>query len=249
MSRKAAFCTLVEHSDVIGRVTIGFAVIWVLLFVLNLQPPWLMSLFPQMLLGLVGWLVVYLHRVLGEIRRHTVERSTEVVIGNDAIYQAAIGIVRRSPPRSRLWATSMWLHPTLRDEAPGFRPYFQTILNRLRENRESQYLRAVTARTSQSWEVLRKQLEELLACPNAAIQFYVDNPLTLDCLIGDREALISFPDRATYPHLGIAIQIRDPEAVESLHQWYQDFIWEMPEVRKQEIRSREDLDAVEKMFV
>ncbi|MFN3762657.1 MAG: hypothetical protein ACK4WK_05570, partial [Anaerolineae bacterium] len=225
----------------------GGAVLWVLLDILNLELPWLPRFLPQALLFVLGWLAMYLHRVLEEIRRYTVERSAEVVIGNDAIYQAATRLVRNSPPRARLWATSLWLYATLGKEAPGFDPYFKTILSRLEQDREAQYLRAVRAVGRKEWENLRRRTQELLPHPNAMVRFYRENPLALDCLIGEHEALIGFPDRATYPHLGVAVLIRNPDAVESLRQWYRDFIWEAPVV-KQDIRREADLEELDREF-
>ncbi len=68
-------------------------------------------------------------------------------------------------------------------------------------------------------EMRRVWKEELLRFSGAAVRFYPNNPLALDCLIGETEAIIAFPDRATYPHLGVALIVRDREAVESPRQW------------------------------
>jgi len=131
-----------------------------------------------------------------------------------------------------------------------FGRYFQAILDRLRNDPEAQYLRAIRATTPDGWKQLRKRTEELLSLPysNARVRFYHDNPLAMDCLIGEREALIAFPDRATYPHLGVAILIRDPDAVESLRQWYGDFIWNGPVVSTA-VRTEEDLEKIEKSLI
>ncbi len=241
------FWKFIERADLVGYVTIGVAILWILLDILNVEFPWLPRFVPQALLFVLGWLAVYLHRALEEIRRYTVERSAEVVIGNDAIYQIATRLVRNSPPRARLWATSMWLYTTLAEEAPGFDRYFQTIQRLLKRDREAQYLRAIRAVGKKGWKRLRKRTQELLPYPNAGVRFYLENPLALDCLIGEHEALIGFPDRATYPHLGIAVLIRDPDAVENLRQWYRDFIWEAP-VAKREIRTEEDLQELDRQF-
>lgn len=246
---RPAFWKLIERADVVGYIAIPLAIGWVLLDILNVEIPWLPRLVPQALLFVLGWLAIYLHRVLEEIRRYTVERSAEVIIGNDAIFQAATRLVQSSPPRARLWATSLWLYALLGEEAPGFAPYFKTILSRLEQDREAQYLRAIRAVGKEGWQKLRRRTQELLLLPyhNAVVRFYHENPLALDCLIGEHEALIGFPDRATYPHLGVAVLIRDPDAVKNLRQWYQDFIWEAP-VEKREIRTEKDLEDLDRHF-
>lgn len=245
---RPVFWKLIERADVVGYVSVAGAVIWVFLDILNVEIPWLPRFVPQSLLFVLGWLAIYLHRRLEEIRKYTVERGVEVIIGNDAIYQAATRLVRDSPPRARLWATSLWLYATtLGEEAPGFAPYFKTILSRLEQDREAQYLRAIRAVGRKEWKNLRRRTQELLPHPNAMVRFYLENPLALDCLIGEHEAIIGFPDRATYPHLGVAVLIRDPQVVESLRQWYRDFIWEA-QVKKRDIRTEEDLQELDKLF-
>lgn len=247
MQQPRTFWKFIERADVVGYITVGAAVVWLLLDLFSIDLPWLPRFTSQAQLVVLGWLAVYLHRVLEDIRRYTVERGAEVIIGNDAIYQAATRLVQNSPPRARLWATSMRPYIALGEEAPGFNLYFQTILRRLKQDPESQYLRAIRAVGERRWKNLRKQTEELLSCPNASVRFYLENPLVLDCLIGEREAIIGFPDRTTYPHLGVAVLIRNPEAVECLRQWYRDFIWEAP-LRKREIRSEEDLQEIDRIL-
>lgn len=245
--KRLAFWKLIERADLVGYVAMGVAILWLLLDILNVEFSWLPRFAPQGLLLLLGWLSTYLHRALEEIRRYTVERGAEVIIGNDAIYQAATRLVQNSPPRARLWATSMWLYTTLGEEAPSFNPYFQTLTNRLEHDPESQYLRAIRATGKKGWAQLRRRTQELLSHHNAGVRFYLENPLALDCLIGEREAIIGFPDRATYPHLGVAVLIRDPQAVECLRQWYRDFIWEAP-VEKRDVRTEKDLEELDRYF-
>ena len=48
----------------------------------------------------------------------------------------------------------------------------------------------------------------------------------LDVLIGDHEAFIGLPDRKGHPHLRAAILIDDPDLVDALRSWYDEFIWE-----------------------
>jgi hypothetical protein len=252
MRRKPTFWKWVERADVAGWLAILLAVVWILAVNFGIPPLPVESerVFPQLSLAILGWLLIYQYRALEEIRRYTAETSSETIIGNDAIYHAATRLVKNSPPRGRLWATSLWLHATLGEEAPMFGRYFHAILDRLRNDPETQYLRAIRATNPKGWERLRKRTEELLALPhsNAGVRFYHDNPLAMDCLIGEQEALIGFPDRATYPHLGVAILIRDPEAVESLRQWYLDFIWNGP-VANTPIRTKEDLEEIEKTLM
>jgi len=249
MKRERTFWKLVERTDVAGWLALVLAGLWILAVNFGIPPMPIGSekIFPQLSLAILGWLLIYQYRVLEEIRRYIGERSAETIVGNDPIYHAATRLVKNSPPRGRLWATSLWLYATPGEEAPMFGRYFQAILDRLKSDPEAQYLRAIQATNPKGWEELKKRTEELLALPhsNASVRFYHANPLTMDCLIGEREALIGFPDRATYPHLGVAILIRGPEAVESLRQWYRDFIWEAP-IANQPIQTKEDLEEIER---
>jgi hypothetical protein len=230
--------------DLIGWVTISVAILWICFSYLSIQIPWLTNALPQSILLVLGALAIYLHRVLEEIRYHTIEKNAELVIGSDEVYRAATRLIQESPPSARFWATSIWLYSAKPAEAPGYRGYSEVLLRKLSQDKETQYLRAFTARTAQNWQIAKQNVLETLPLPNAQAKFYFENPLVLDCLIGEKEAILGIPDRGSFPHLRSGIVIRDPQMVDSLRQWYQDFIWNSS-VDKLEVKNDTDLQTIE----
>ena len=51
-------------------------------------------------------------------------------------------------------------------------------------------------------------------------------PGMLDVIVCDREALIAFADRRGHPSLRACVVVDDPDFVDALKDWYDDFIWE-----------------------
>ncbi|MDW8305433.1 MAG: hypothetical protein RML33_11430 [Acidobacteriota bacterium] len=230
----------------VGWLAIVLAAVWILVDVFNIELPWLVSYLPQSLLFVLGFLAIYLHGILGSIKDEIGKgKDAELLIGNERIYEAATRLIEQSPAHARFWGTSFWFYPHARDESPGSVRYFDSLRVRLESDAEAEYRRAASAITKPTWDILKTRALELLTHRNTKIQFYFENPLVLDCLIGETEAILGFPDRGSFPHLRVAILVRDPKMVESLRQWYQDFIWNSPIVEKLQITSPEDLVRVE----
>ncbi|HSH61597.1 MAG TPA: hypothetical protein VK988_18505 [Acidimicrobiales bacterium] len=65
---------------------------------------------------------------------------------------------------------------------------------------------------------------------NIETRFCSGNPVLLDVLIGEREAMISVPDHRGHPTLSASVLISDPSFVEALKTWFQQIVWKAPAV-------------------
>lgn len=54
------------------------------------------------------------------------------------------------------------------------------------------------------------------------------NPVVLDVLIGEHQALIALPDRRGHPHLAACLVVDDPDFVAAMREWYDEWVWEPP---------------------
>ncbi len=202
---------LLERADIVGWLSVAIVAAWLLLDVFNVAPPWLVENLPQAVLFVVGLLAIYLHRVLSEIRRHLIEgRPAEVIIGHEEIYEAIINLIQRSPPHARYWATSFcFIHMLKKNQA--FLRYFEVLRRKLQSDSEAEYRCACAATTRDGWEILKKRNAELLGTNNAELRYYFENPLVLNCLIGEIEAIIGIPDRSAFPFFGQRFTSVTPE--------------------------------------
>jgi transcriptional regulator with XRE-family HTH domain len=54
------------------------------------------------------------------------------------------------------------------------------------------------------------------------------NPLVLDVLISEHEALIALPDRRGHPNLAACVVVDDPDFVDAMREWFDEWVWEPP---------------------
>ncbi len=233
---------VLDRIDIVALLAFGFAIVWILLTVLNIMPPWLKDQLPVATFFLLSFIAMWLHRSISHIENAlTTLGRADLIFGHDLVYEAAKTLVEESPRNARYWATSIWTSGRGPDETEAAKRYWKSLIERLKNENEAEYRRACFARSREDIQRQADRAKELLAAGQARIRFYAENPLAVDFLIGEREAIIALPDRRVFPLLRVAIRVRDPEMVTVLRQWYEEFIWDA-DVEKQDIRTAKDAE-------
>jgi hypothetical protein len=114
--------------------------------------------------------------------------------------------------------------PAPRDDSPP--TYVDALADRLAEAAETLLYR-VCAPARHSPEAARATVDRWSA-PNARARIAFANPLVMDVLIGEHEALIALPDRRGDPHLAACLVVDDPDFVDAIRRWFDEWVWEPP---------------------
>lgn len=162
-------------------------------------------------------------------------RRAQVAIfrGDENVYRAAADLLERQSSDARLKVTHV---VTLQADPEGMQPYQRDYVSALaeflRDNRRTAALeRAVHAPSSDALRMAKAKTEALAGTRapqdvhNIETRFCLANPVLLDVLIGEREAMISVPDHRGHPTLSASILISDSIFVEALKTWFQQIVW------------------------
>ena len=166
---------------------------------------------------------------------------------SSVIYQQAAEIVGRSV--RRLKTSNIRIRPQAvapPDFANARDAYVQQLAADLLAHPNLDYDRVLyigPGDVNQTWEFreLENELNKLLpnTSPKMQIWRFSSNPMNVDVLITDDEAVISFPTTET-GELRFAIVIKnDPDAIKALADWYQTFLLSDPD--KRELSTAQDL--------
>jgi transcriptional regulator with XRE-family HTH domain len=153
-----------------------------------------------------------------------------VGIGADEVDAAARRLVDRNPRhgtfRSVHVASPTPATAARREEPPS--TYVDALAARLAASDETLLYRVCApARGVAGPEPVRAVVDRQPAA-NIRARVAFNNPLVMDVLIGEHEALIALPDRRGHPHLAACVVVDDPDFVEALRRWYDEWVWEPP---------------------
>lgn len=149
-----------------------------------------------------------------------------VRIGADEVDAAARRLVEGNPRRGTFRSVQVSApHATARTDQPAS-TYVDALADRLSESGESLLYR-VCAPSRHQPDPVRSTVDRRSAA-NVRARVAFTNPLVLDVLIGEHEALIALPDRRGHPHLAACVVVDDPDFVDAMRRWYDEWVWEPP---------------------
>ena len=154
-----------------------------------------------------------------------------VSVGAAEVELAARGVVDRNPARGTLRTAQVYVLDQPGD--PGAPSYIDALADRVTATPETVLYR-VCGSTARHRDLLRSTVDRL-AGPNVRTRVVVGNPLVLDVLVGDHEALIAVPDRRGHPHLGACVVVDDPDFVAALRDWFDEAVWDPPSGAEQHL--------------
>jgi transcriptional regulator with XRE-family HTH domain len=152
-------------------------------------------------------------------------------IGDDEVNIAALRLLERNPPRGS-FRLSTHLFETLWRGEGGLDGERADALARKLAQDTSSILYWMCVVGAGNLERLRSIIERLAGgrdpstVHNLRTRCCFSTPATLEVIIAEQEALIAVPDRRGHPHLRACLVIDDPDFVEALKDWYDDFVWE-----------------------
>jgi hypothetical protein len=149
-----------------------------------------------------------------------------VRIGADEVDAAARRLVAGNPRRGTFRSVQVSApQPTARTDQPAS-TYVDALADRLADSGESLLYR-VCAPSRHQPDPVRSTVDRRSAA-NVRARVAFANPLVLDVLIGEHEALIALPDRRGHPHLAACVVVDDPDFVDAMREWYDEWVWEPP---------------------
>jgi transcriptional regulator with XRE-family HTH domain len=170
-----------------------------------------------------------------------------ISMGPDAVDAAAREVVRRNSPQGTLRSAQVFVSEPLGDG--DMEPsYLDTLGDTLAGSPDAMLYR-VCACDRSSLDTARATVDRLAGARgpatagNVRTRIAFANPLVLDVLIGDHEALLALPDRRGRPHLRAGIVVDDPDFVAALRDWFDETVWD-PKCWYADIRG----DAVDDAF-
>jgi len=176
-------------------------------------------------------------------------------IGNEKVHREATDMIRRAPRNDKLRAATSWFYGVTGPHAEWFDKRLKTLVDRVSNDNDDdksfECRIAMSASSKEDWQVLRLDIEKLMHHTKEKQRFFYKNPLVLDCLITKNEALIAIPWSRVDPHLAAGILVRDPDMVEPIQRWYDDYVWDSlsgsmdvggePQLREIERRVKEEM--------
>lgn len=158
------------------------------------------------------------------------------------IHEAEEEVLLGTPYGSRFWLTNLWFRRRDTASSEEYSSLVKSIQERLRVDREINIRSAVSISDRENWPQLVSSIEGIFGRPNAHIQYYFQNPLAVDCVLGQNSAVLSFP--AASNDRDFALVINDEETTALLRDWYEEQLWHNSDVLKQEVRGPDDLARV-----
>jgi transcriptional regulator with XRE-family HTH domain len=149
-----------------------------------------------------------------------------VCIGTDEVDVAARRLVDRNPRHGTFRSVQASPHHHSTGDDPATSTYVDVLAERLAASSETLLYRVVVPARRH----LDPEHSPVESWPGANVRSRVafTNPLVMDVLIGDHEALIALPDRRGHPHLAACVVVDDPDFVDAMREWYDEWVWEPP---------------------
>jgi hypothetical protein len=173
--------------------------------------------------------------------RARLEAQPIVTTKIEEINQEALDLVGRADRGTEFLATSLWFYQdadrrhTLQDM------YGSKLAERLRCDDSARYKRALAVDSAQTLNLVRQDAEAALTVAQISTRVFHGNPVVMDCLISETEAILAWPQRAGAPNLQMAIILRHPPSVEALRRWYDEFIWDHSIIPNKVVTTAADL--------
>jgi transcriptional regulator with XRE-family HTH domain len=166
------------------------------------------------------------------VPRRSGNDALTVVIGNDKTYAAVRRMVGRNPAGGSLRTLDTFVldYPSAPVQ-PSQLALWDDLGARLADE-PGTILYRVCASSPEHFPMIREKTHRLaggrdpMAIGNVRTRFCFRNPLVLDIMVGEQEAFIGVPGRNGHPDLRAGIVIDDPDLVDALRAWYDEFIWE-----------------------
>lgn len=169
-----------------------------------------------------------------------------------AIYQAGRELVARNPRRGTVRATgTLLLHGAGSGAGRAEASLAAALGDSLAEHPGTTILR-VCAATPESFGTMRAETARLAgsgreaAAATVRTRFCFGNPLAVDFLITEHEALIVVPRGRRQPRPAACLVVDDPDFVHALQDWYDEFVWD-PACDWAEIDQRRLVEALDEV--
>lgn len=160
--------------------------------------------------------------------------QTEIIIGEDQIVSAIVDLINEQHSDAIIRNTGIKSLGNYNQLPPAWVKYRTALGEFLSNNPNAVFKRVEYAATPEQLEHA-KQADMCLGSNkptkevhNAKVKFFLENPLQLHALIGQREAIIALPQTSGQAGSNIAILVRDKIFVEALRVWYDEVLWNAP---------------------
>lgn len=161
--------------------------------------------------------------------------NAEVLVGGTQLANASIDLINEQHSDAIFRNTGIWsLAPGYLSATPEWKNYRKAMGRFLKDNPHSVLKRAEyvgspehlkMAEETDRWNAGGRKIEKV---HNVKLKYFVRNPLLMDVLIGQREAILVLPQNTANPRLSIALLVRDKLFVESLRSWFDEVLWDYP---------------------
>lgn len=158
--------------------------------------------------------------------------QVELVIGGEQVNMAISELIAAQHSDAIIRNTGIRNIDSYKKVTAGRVGYAKTLGKFLAENPNALLKRVVNVTSKDHLEISKQADKRLTAgrrtadVHNAKIKYRRNNPLHLHALIGQREAVLTFPQSSANSESNFAMIIRDKQFVEALRTWYDEILWE-----------------------
>jgi transcriptional regulator with XRE-family HTH domain len=187
---------------------------------------------------------------LGKVAR------VELVMGADQVAAAITGLLLQQQSDATIRNTGIRTSDGFIHTPPARKRYGEEIGKFLSKNPNALFKRVEFAGSARHLSAMREadmrlaHNKPITEVHNAKLKYRKQNPFQLHVLIGQREAIITFPQSSAHASSSLALYIDDRNFVEALRGWYDEVLWDGPgeSTMISFERFEESFDAVKKMY-
>lgn len=158
--------------------------------------------------------------------------QVELVIGGEQVNLAISDLIAAQHSDAIIRNTGIRNINSYKKVTTGRVGYAKALGKFLADNPNALLKRVVNVSSKQHLEISKQADKRLtngrrpVEVHNAKVKYRRNNPLHLHALIGQREAVLTFPQSSANSESNFAMIIRDKQFVEALRTWYDEILWE-----------------------
>lgn len=190
--------------------------------------------------GRTGYLVRENRDQLGDL---SASLTVGIVRGHEHVHEVEAEVIRRA--QEQLMTIDLWDHCRRSSNTEAFAAVQRAIDAWLTVSPDRR-LRSSFAAASENWNQCKEIMRSRVNHSNVMQRFFMENPLQLDVVLSEREAVLSFPRHGS--DRSFAIHVRSPGVVLELWEMFNAQMWEGEGAECRDIISRRDIDEVEHLI-
>lgn len=141
-----------------------------------------------------------------------------VINGHHRVHQEEERIVRRA--KNEIYVLEQWYRPRTRNNTRPFSALQQALDDRVREGVPLRFAGGVG---EENLGQFKEMVSSKLGKPNAEVRFFLENPIQMDVIMTDAEAILSFPRENS--DRSFALHFRNPAVVQELREIFETYAW------------------------